>query len=68
MRGFMRLVRVPPYESGVKITNFEFSGKIMNFCGAKSVPPTCSIEIRNCKKKLARVYAYTHAYTQIRDR
>ena len=40
----------------------------MNFCGAKSVPPTSSIKMRNCQKKLARVFAYTHAYTQIRDR
>ena len=41
---------------------------MVNFCGTKSVPPTSSIKMRNCQKKLARVYVYTRAYTQIRDR
>ena len=36
--------------------------------GPKSVPPTSSIKMRNCQKKLARVFAHTHAYTQIHDR
>ena len=40
----------------------------MNFCGAKSVPPTSSIKKKNCQQKLARVFAYTHAYTQIYHR
>ena len=41
---------------------------MVNFCGTKSVPPTSSIKMRNCQKKLARVYVHTRAYTQIRDR
>ena len=41
---------------------------MVNFCGTKSVPPTSSIKMRNCQKKLAHVYVYTRAYTQIRER
>ena len=39
-----------------------------NFFGAKSVAPTSSLKMRNCQKKLERVYVYTRSYTQIRDR
>ena len=41
---------------------------MVDFYGAKSVPPTSSIKMRKCQKKLARVYVYTRAYTQIRER
>ena len=41
---------------------------MVNFGGVKSVAPTSSLKMRNCQKKLERVYVYTRAYTQIRDR
>ena len=35
--------------------------------GVKPVVPSYTLKMRKSHKKLARVYAYTHAYTQIRD-
>ena len=42
---------------------FLVPGKTVNFFEVKPVVPTST----QSHKKLARVYAYTHAYTQIRD-
>ena len=41
--------------------------KTMNFLGVKTVVPSSTLKMRKSHKKLARLYAYTHAYTQIRD-
>ena len=41
--------------------------KTVNFFGVKHVVPSSTLKMRKSHKKLARVYAYTHAYTQIRD-
>ena len=41
---------------------------MVNFGGAKSVAPPSSLKMRNCQKKLERIYLYTIAYTQIRYR
>ena len=41
--------------------------KTVNFFGVKHVLPSSTLKMRKSHKKLARVYAYTHAYTQIRD-
>ena len=41
--------------------------KTVNFFGVKPVVPSSTLKMRKSHKKLARVYAYTHAYTQIRD-
>ena len=43
------------------------SGKTVIFFGVKSCVPPSTLKMRKSHKKLARVYAYTHAYTQIRD-
>ena len=56
----MMFVRVPPYESGVKLTNFVFSWQDGDFFGEKSVASFSTLKMRNCQKRLARVYAYTH--------
>ena len=45
-----------------------FPDKMVNFGGAKGVAPPLLTQMRNCKKKLERIYLYTIAYTQIRDR
>ena len=42
-------------------------GKTVIFFGVKSVVPSSTLKMRKSTKKLARVYAYAHAYTQIRD-
>ena len=42
------------------------NGKTMIFFGVKTVVPSSTLKMRKSHKKLARVYAYTHAYTQIR--
>ena len=42
--------------------------RTVNFFEVKPVVPSSSLKMRKSHKKLARVYAYTHAYTQIRDR
>ena len=39
----------------------------MNFFGVKRVAPSSTLKMRKSHKKSARVYAYTHAYTQIRE-
>ena len=39
----------------------------MNFLEVKTVVPSFTFKMRKSHKKLARVYVYTHAYTQIRD-
>ena len=41
--------------------------KTVNFFEVKPVVPSSTLKMRKSHKKLARVYAYTHAYTQIRD-
>ena len=41
--------------------------RTVNFFEVKPVVPSSSLKMRKSHKKLARVYAYTHAYTQIRD-
>ena len=41
--------------------------KTVNFLGVKPVVPSSTLKMRKSHKKLARVYAYTHAYKQIRD-
>ena len=39
----------------------------VNFFWVKPVVTSSTLKMRKSHKKLARVYAYTHAYTQIRD-
>ena len=46
---------------------FIFPGKTVNFFGVKHVAPSSTLKMRKSHKKSARVYAYTHAYTQLRD-
>ena len=46
---------------------FLVPGKTVIFFGVKTVVPSSTLKMRKSKKKLARVYAYTHAYKQIRD-
>ena len=41
--------------------------KTLNIFGVKPVVHSSTLKMRKSHKKLARVYAYTHAYTQIRD-
>ena len=41
--------------------------KNCDFFWVKPVVPSSTLKMRKSHKKLARVYAYTHAYTQIRD-
>ena len=63
----MRFVRVPPYESWANWTNFLSYWENGNFLGVKTFVPSSTLKMRKSHKKLARVYAYTHAYTQIHD-
>ena len=60
----MRFVRVPPYENWAFWTNFYFSCEDGEFFGVKRVAPSSTLKMRKSKKKSARVYAYTHVYTQ----
>ena len=46
---------------------FIFPVKTVNFFGVKRVAPSSTLKMRKSKKKSGRVYAYTHAYTQLRD-
>ena len=46
---------------------FIFPGKTVNFFGVKHVAPSSTLKMRKSHKKSARVYAYTHAYTQLRE-
>ena len=46
---------------------FIFPEKTVNFFGVKPVVPSSTLKMRKSHKKSACVYAYTHAYTQIRD-
>ena len=46
---------------------FIFPGKTVNFFGVKHVAPSSTLKMRKSHKKSARVYAYTHAYTQLCD-
>ena len=41
--------------------------KTVNFFRVKPAVSSFTLKMRKSHKKLARVYAYTHAYTQIRD-
>ena len=42
--------------------------KTVNIFGVKPVVPSSILKMRKSHKKLAPIYAYSHAYTQIRDR
>ena len=46
---------------------FIFPEKTVNFFGVKPVVPSSTLKMRKSHKKSARVCAYTHAYTQLRD-
>ena len=46
---------------------FWVPGKTVIFFGVKTVVPSSTPKMRKSHKKLARVYAYTHAYIQIGD-
>ena len=46
---------------------FIFPVKTVNFFEVKRVAPSSTLKMRKSHKKSARVYAYTHAYTQLRD-
>ena len=46
---------------------FVVPGKTVIFLGVKSVVPSSKLKMRKSHKKSARVYAYTHAHTQLRD-
>ena len=46
---------------------FLVPGKTVIFFGVKSYVPPSTLKMRKSHKKLARVFAYTHAYTQICD-
>ena len=46
---------------------FIFPVKTVNFFGVKRVAPSSTLKMRKSHKKSARVYAYTHAYTQLRE-
>ena len=64
----MRFVRVPPYESWANWTNFYFSCENGDILLSQK---SCNLfHTKNEEKlqKLAHVYAYSHANTQIRDR
>ena len=64
---FMRFVRVPLMKVGQIGPTFLVPEKTVNFFRVKHVVPSSTLKMRKSHKKLARVYAYTHAYTQIRD-
>ena len=55
----------PPYKSWANWTNFLSSWENGDFFGVKTVVPSSTLKMRKSHKKLARVYAYTHAYMQI---
>ena len=46
---------------------FVVPGKTVIFLGVKSVVPSSTLKMTKSQKKLARVCAYTPAYTHIRD-
>ena len=46
---------------------FVVPGKTVIFLGVKSVVPSSTLKMTKSQKKLARVCAYTPAYTQICD-
>ena len=46
---------------------FLVPGKTVNIFGVKSIAPSSTLKMRKSHKKLARLYAYTRAYMQIRD-
>ena len=64
----VRFVRVPPYESGVKLTNFTFSWQNGELLWGQKCSPNFLNQNEELSKKLARVCVYTSTYTQIRDR
>ena len=47
---------------------FIFPGKTVTFLLVESLVTSSILKMRKSHKKLAPVYAYSHAYTQIRDR
>ena len=64
---FMRFVRVPLMKVGQIGPTFLVPEKTVNFFRVKPAVSSFTLKMRKSHKKLARVYAYTHAYTQIRD-
>ena len=64
----MRFVRVPPYESGVKLTNFVFSCQNGEFWWGQKCCTHLLTQNEELSKKIgACIYVYTGSYTQIRD-
>ena len=63
----MRFVRVPLMKVGQIGPTFLVPEKTVNFFRVKPAVSSFTLKMRKSHKKLARVYAYTHAYTQIRD-
>ena len=64
---FMRFVRVPLMKVGQIGPTFLVPEKTVNFFRVKPAVSSFTLKMRKSHKKLARVYAYTHVYTQIRD-
>ena len=64
---FLRFVRVPLMKVGQIGPTFLVPEKTVNFFRVKPAVSSFTLKMRKSHKKLARVYAYTHAYTQIRD-
>ena len=61
--GFLRFVRVPPYESGVKLTNFKFSWQNGAFLWGQKCTPNFLNQNEELSKKIgACMCIYTHVY------
>ena len=62
-RGSMRFVRVPPYESGVKLTNFTFSWQNSEFLWDQKCSPHFLNQNEELSKKIgACICIYTRVY------
>ena len=63
LRGSMRFVRVPPYESGVKLTNFTFSWQNGEFLWDQKCSPHFLNQNEELSKKIgACICTYTRVY------
>ena len=63
LRGSMRFVRVPPYESGVKLTNFTFSWQNGEFLWDQKCSPHFLNQNEELSKKIgACICIYTRVY------
>ena len=62
---FMRFVRVPPYESWANWTNFLSFWENCEFFWGQTWCTLFHTQNEEKSQKTARVYAYTHAYTQL---